>query len=282
MKPCAHCGADIGSTRWEEEACPACLLRIGLEPAAPAADLVIESEAYRVLGPIGRGPNGTVYLGCRVRQPQRFVTVKVIEQPVDVEIFLPLMHDLLDRLPVSARMRGAGRLIETIVTNEGRACVCAEYAAGVAADQYFAASGPSRERLEVLVDICERVAELHRCRLAHGSIKAHNVIIVASSNGCMPALLDMGMRPTIEASWISRRAGRRDSDRPGEVFGEHNRRADVDDLRDLISSLLKCRTDIASVCDNIWPDARGANWQTAEDVATDLKSALGHMQGVRN
>jgi len=279
MKPCAHCGADIDSTRWEQGACPACLLRIGLESNAPPAGIVIESEPHRVLGPIGRGPNGTVYLACHVRQPGRFVTVKVIEQPVDVEIFLPLMHDLLDRLPVSARMPGAGRLIETGLTNEGRACVCAEYAAGVAVDQYFAAAGPSRRRLEVLVDICERVAELHRYRLAHGSIKAQNVIIVATHSGCIAALLDIGMRPTIEASWISRRAWR-ESDRPAEVFGEHARRADVDDLCRLVSSLIERRTDIASFCGDILSDSRGSNWQTVADVATHLKSALSHMQGV--
>jgi serine/threonine protein kinase len=277
MKSCAHCGAEISGLR-EHGLCPACLLRLGLEPDLPTPDVVIDGETYRVLGPIGRGPNGTVYLGCGLRKPRRFATVKVIEQPIDLEVFLPLMHELLDRLPVSGRMHGAGRLIGTKITNDGRACVCAEYAPGAAVDQYFAAPGPSRERLEVLVDICELVAEVHQGGLAHGSIKAQNVIVVPSPRGHVPALLDVGVRPTIEASWRSRRAAR-EAQRPADVYVEA-RAADVDDLRSLVAGLLEHRTDIASLCGNSWSDPYRPKDQSAANMATELKSALGQMQGV--
>jgi hypothetical protein len=130
----------------------------------------------------------------------------------------------------------------------------------------------------VLVDFCERVAELHRCHLAHGSIKVQNVIIVATPSGCRPALLDTGIRPTIEGSWISRRAVREPD--PAAVFGDDRRRVDMDDLRRLVSNLLERRADIASFCGNIWSDSGGSNWRTAEDVASHLKATLGHMQGV--
>ena len=180
MKPCAHCGAEISGLR-EHGLCPACLLRLGLEPDLPTPDVVIDGETYRVLGPIGRGPNGTVYLGCGVRKPRRFVTVKVIEQPIDLEVFLPLMHELLDRLPVSGRMHGAGRLIGTIVTNDGRACVCAEYAPGAAARPVFrctrtipGTAGSARRHLRTCRGSAPRRpgawfdqgAKRHRCPLA--------------------------------------------------------------------------------------------------------------------
>lgn len=273
MISCTCCRAEVTSPQDHGALCAACLLRLGLELEAEDVDLVIGDEAHRVLGPIGRGPNGTAYLGSRIRHPPRFVTVKVIEQPVDVEAFVALMHAVIGRLH-GVRGTGDWRPRHVGVMDDGRAYVCSEYAPGRSIDQHFAAHGTPRQRVELLATICRGLADLHGCGVAHGSIKPQNVIAVAAPAGVTPALLDAGIRPVIEASWVSRRVvgGR---NRPEEELDAHPRlSADVKALHRLVCELLDTRTDLAVVCRRIRGYTAEAVLTSAADLENELTSAL--------
>ena len=65
------CGTDSRVTHQESELCPACLLRLALEPSLDAAQ---GEETTRIVGPVGRGPHGSVFIGVRPEDDARIVT----------------------------------------------------------------------------------------------------------------------------------------------------------------------------------------------------------------
>jgi serine/threonine protein kinase len=263
MKSCAQCGAEVGADA-EGTQCAACLLRIALDEPADSvedADLLVGGEPHRLLGPIGRGPNGTSYIACSLREPSWLATVKVIEQPVDVDDFLRRMDDVLTRMGGLAEGDNGPR--STGVMADGRPYVSCPYVPGRAIDQCIARAVTARDSLGLLVSVCSDVAALHARDVVHGSIKPSNVIVTGPSSTPAVTLLDAGVRPSIEAAWLSRRTATRSREMP------QTRQDDVDALRRLVSALVERRSDLARVRSLL--DGHAAS---ASGLAHALRSAM--------
>lgn len=178
--------------------CVACLPRLALAPAVVESHEGMALEAER-LGPIGQGPNGIVYLARLPGDPTRFVTLKVIERPVDATTFVRLMREIITGL-ASGAVRGVSRLLDADVMPGGDAVVCAEYAAGRQIDHFFRTAVTARARLGTLAGLCEQVAGLHEAEIVHGAIKVQNVIVAERPGGAVATLLDTGIAPALDAS----------------------------------------------------------------------------------
>lgn len=263
MKSCAQCGAEVAADA-EGTPCVACLLRIGLDAAGDSVedvDLLIGDEAHRLLGPIGRGPNGTAYIACSLRQPSRLATVKVIEQPVDVDAFLRRMEDVMARM--KGLEEGGTGSRSTGVTADGRAYVSAPYVPGRAIDRCFRGEATRRDSLALLVSMCSGMAELHARDVLHGSIKPSNVLVAGPSAGGTVTLLDTGVRPSIEAAWLSRRTSAPPRDIPPTT------QDDVEALYRLVCALAEQRPDLARIRLLLGGSARSAS-----GLASALQSAM--------
>jgi serine/threonine protein kinase len=198
------CGAEIAGQGSEAVLCPACLLRMALEPNAFEADPSLSSEPARLLGPVGRGPHGTVHLAFRPDDDPRFVTVKLIDAaigaPIDTEDFCERVRDLSHRLGSLPR-GGLPEFLEPGVTADARVYVVAAYVPGPSIGDYLNSGRCSAsERVQLAARLCTLVADLHRHGIVHGSIKSTNVIVTESRNGPFPVLLDVGVVPAINQS----------------------------------------------------------------------------------
>jgi len=184
--------------------CPACLIRLALEPTTAAEAHDSEAEPVRLLGPIGSGPHGTVYLAYRQHDDPSLVTVKLLnvehQHSIDSDGFCASVRELAERLESIPRA-GLAACLEAGVTAEGRIYVVAPYVAGSSVGSYLSNRRcPASERLAIAGRLCALVARLHHHGIIHGSIKSPNVIVAESPAGAIPALLDVGILPAINQS----------------------------------------------------------------------------------
>jgi serine/threonine protein kinase len=196
MDTCTRCGAEIVRGGAAGVVCPACVLRLALEPAGDAPATGFEVELPRLLGPIGRGPHGTTYLGYRAFDEPRFVTIKLIEERIDVDRFSERIREVADRLSAAAPST-AQVFLEAGVTTDGHSYVLAPFVPGTPVAHYGKGSG---EAVRLAIQLCTLVTNLHGAGIVHGSIKSSNVIIVDAPGGPVPILLDTGVTPAIIAA----------------------------------------------------------------------------------
>jgi serine/threonine protein kinase len=184
--------------------CPACLIRLALEPDTSAEAGDSEAEPLQLLGPVGSGPHGTVFLAYRPHAGPAFVTIKLLsaedEHAIDPVRFCEHVSQLAERLESIPRA-GLPAFLEPGVTADGRVYVVAPYVAGSSIESYLSnRRGPPSERAAVAGRLCSLVAHLHHHGIVHGSIKPPNIIVVPSTAGALPTLLDVGILPAIDQS----------------------------------------------------------------------------------
>ena len=203
MALCA-CGAEVVRPGGDTPLCPACLIRLALEPNTIDDRPSSEREPPRLLGPVGSGPHGLVYLAYRPYDEPPIVTIKLVnaesEQLIDAERFCAHVRTLAERL-ASIQSAGLPAFLEPGVTADGRPYVIAPYVPGSSVNDYITSRRrPPSERVAVARRLCALVAELHRHGIVHGSIKSPNIIVAESPNGPLPTLLDVGIVPAVEQS----------------------------------------------------------------------------------
>jgi serine/threonine protein kinase len=174
---------------------------MALEPNAFEVVPAFASEHARLLGPVGRGPHGTVHLAYQPHDDPRFVTVKLIDSlinaPIDAQRFCEHVRDTSRQLG-SLQRAGLPEFLEPGVTADGRVYVVCPYVPGASIVDYVTTRRSSAaERNELAARLCTLVADLHRHGIVHGSLKSTNVIVTESRTVSFPALLDVAVLPAI-------------------------------------------------------------------------------------
>ena len=234
MTVCA-CGTEV-SALGADVLCPACLIRLALESNALADEPPATSEPARLLGPVGRGPHGTVHLAYRPLDPLHFVTVKLMDarpaDPIDAKRFCQRVRDVSHRLG-SVTRAGLPEFRDAGVTADTRVYVVAPYVPGPSiADYVTSRHSSAAQRVDLAASLCTLVADLHQHGIIHGSIKPTNVIVTESRNGPYSSLLDVGVVPALSHS----RGPARSPD--GEASTLEGEKSDVRSLLVLLTSLL--------------------------------------------
>lgn len=187
------------------------LLRVPASAASGIEDIVSAATAdwlnrlpseqrigpYRILGTIGRGGMGQVFLAERAdAEFERKVAIKTIgwlgATPELIERFRQERQILanLDH-PYIARLLDGGR------SDDGVPYLVMEYVEGRSIiDDCNARRIGLRERLELFLKICEPVQFAHRKLVVHRDIKPSNILI---TNEGTPKLLDFGIAKFLEA-----------------------------------------------------------------------------------
>jgi serine/threonine-protein kinase len=162
-------------------------------PLAPPQRIGQRFGPYRILRQLGRGGMGEVYLAVRedALQPQQreHAVLKMPRHDLDTPAMRRrLEHEgrLLGRLhhPGIALLRGTGvaRTLPYLML---------EHVDGIAIDEWCRrfALGP-RQRIDLILALCDAVVHAHERGVAHRDIKAANVLVTP---GGQPKLLDFGI-----------------------------------------------------------------------------------------
>jgi serine/threonine protein kinase/TolB-like protein/Tfp pilus assembly protein PilF len=147
--------------------------------------------AYVIVGELGRGGMGTVFLAERADgQFEKQVAIKILNRGADTAEILRRFRaerQILARLdhPNIARLLDAG------TTDDGLPYFIMDYIVGAPVTRFAVAQRLStRQRLELFLKICAAVEFAHRNLVVHRDIKPSNILANAEGE---PKLLDFGI-----------------------------------------------------------------------------------------
>ena len=185
---CAQCGLPLpeGAT---EGLCPRCLMESALGATATGAETIShpllpnpsaglpDFGPYHVIGVLGEGGMGIVYLAEQREPIRRRVALKVLKRGDDRPSFIARFESERQALammdhPHIAHVYDAG------ATADGRPYFVMEYVPGLPITDYCDRNLLGfRERLALFQQVCHAVQHAHRKGIIHRDLKPSNVLV---------------------------------------------------------------------------------------------------------
>ncbi len=155
---------------------------------------------YRILGLLGEGGMGRVYLAQQEEPIRREVALKLVQRGLDSRRVLErfaLERQVLARLdhPAIARVLDAGS------DSEGRPWFAMELVAGESLTEYCDAHSLGvRSRLELFVRVCAAVQHAHQRGVLHRDLKPGNILVGTQDGAAVPKVIDFGIAKALDPS----------------------------------------------------------------------------------
>ncbi|MCC7290914.1 MAG: tetratricopeptide repeat protein [Phycisphaerales bacterium] len=172
-------------------------------PAAPdtqgreSVSLPERIGPFRILGLLGRGGMGTVYVAEQETPVRRRVALKIINAGLDWKSVIARFEierqalALMDH-PCIARVFEAGQ------TEDGRPYFVMEHVAGVPINQHCDRHRLTVEqRLELFIGICDAVQHAHQKGVIHRDLKPSNILVSIHDDRAVPKIIDFGVAKAI-------------------------------------------------------------------------------------
>ncbi|MBK8976113.1 MAG: protein kinase [Planctomycetes bacterium] len=169
------------------------LVRTGLLDDRPEA-----IGPYRVLETLGRGGMGTVYLAEQRTPVQRRVAVKLVRRGMDTRDVLARFAAERQALALMSHPNIA-RVFDAGSTVDGRPYFVMEHVAGLPITDYCDRRNmDTRDRLALLLDVCDGVQHAHHKGVVHRDIKPSNVLVAELDGRPIPKIIDFGIAKAID------------------------------------------------------------------------------------
>ncbi len=167
------------------------LLREVLDGSAHGLQSGARIGAYRILGELGRGGMGAVYLAERADGDfRKLVAVKVVKRGMDTDFVLRrFQHER--RALAALDHPNIARLLDAGATDDGLPYIIMEHVEGQDIDHYCDERKLSIEaRLRLFLAVCAGVSHAHQSLIIHRDIKPSNILVTSDGT---PKLLDFGI-----------------------------------------------------------------------------------------
>ncbi len=180
-------------------------LRLGDMPAkAPAVTLPMRIGPYEILGELGHGGMGAVYLGVlRDAGLERRVAVKVVRGELGSDLFRERFQTER-RILSGLEHPNIARLYDGGTTPEGLPWFAMELVEGDHLIEWADRAGLSREaRLRLFLEVCAAVQYAHQHLVVHRDLKPGNILVGKDGT---PKLLDFGLAKLLDVPTDERTA----------------------------------------------------------------------------
>jgi serine/threonine protein kinase len=153
---------------------------------------------YKILDQIGEGGMGVVYAAEQTAPVRRKVALKIIRPGMDTRQVIARFEAERQALammdhPNIAKVYDAG------ATENGRSYFVMELVQGVPITGYCDECNlTTRERLELLVTVCQAIQHAHQKGIIHRDIKPSNVLVAMQDGKPAPKIIDFGVAKAIE------------------------------------------------------------------------------------
>ncbi len=188
-------------------------------PSGPSSPLTDElfADQYRIIRLLGEGGMGRVYEAEQAR-PRRIVALKLIRQGLDsagvlrrfeheAHILGRLQHSGIAQIYEAGYSKGPGG---------SQAFIAMEYVNGPPLTEYVESRElNSRERLQLMIRVCDAVQHAHQRGIIHRDLKPGNILVVDNDDGSTTPAGE-GSRGGEPASRSGRSGSMSESDRVGQ------------------------------------------------------------------
>lgn len=149
---------------------------------------------YKLLRQIGEGGCGVVYLAEQAEPVYRQVALKVIKPGMDSKSVITRFQAERQALALMDHPNVA-KLFDAGTTEAGRPFFIMEMIQGIKITDYCDRRGLTiRERLRLLVQVCQGVQHAHQKGVIHRDIKPSNILVTTTSDGTpLPVIIDFGI-----------------------------------------------------------------------------------------
>lgn len=161
---------------------------LALAPGMPA-----QIGPYRVLSVLGEGGMGRVYQAEQTSPVQRRVAVKLTHAGLDNARVIARFHAERQALAVLDHPNIA-RIFDAGSHSDGRPWFAMELVEGMPITLWANARNLGlRERLELLLPVCDAISHAHRKGVIHRDLKPSNILVSELDGHAVPKIIDFGI-----------------------------------------------------------------------------------------
>lgn len=148
---------------------------------------------YKILGLLGEGGMGTVYVAEQSEPIRRKVALKVVKIGMDTKEVLLRFEAERQALALMDHANIAS-VYEAGQTREGRPYFAMEHVSGVSLTQYCDRQRlTTRERLQLFLEVCRAIQHAHQKGIIHRDIKPSNILVKTEDGRAVPKVIDFGI-----------------------------------------------------------------------------------------
>src|SRR5205809_845927 len=175
------------------------------EPAAPVTAHTLQifppiSERpgdnigrYKLLQQIGEGGCGVVYMAEQDEPLQRRVALKVIKLGMDTKQVIARVEAERQALALMDHPNIA-KVLDGGATETGRPYFVMELVRGIKITEFCDHNNlPTRERLELFMQVCRAIQHAHQKGIIHRDIKPSNILVTINDGVPVPKVIDFGI-----------------------------------------------------------------------------------------
>jgi serine/threonine protein kinase/tetratricopeptide (TPR) repeat protein len=201
---------DNPQLRLELDALLAAHGRLGVDPAPCGPELprtinepTIERPGtvigpYKLLQQIGEGGMGTVFMAEQTHPVQRKVALKIIKSGMDSGQVIARFEAERQALAMMDHQNIA-RVLDAGTTDGGRPYFVMELVHGVPITKFCDDRKLApRQRLELIVPVCQAIQHAHQKGIIHRDIKPANVLVTMYDDRPVPKIIDFGVAKAVE------------------------------------------------------------------------------------
>src|SRR5438552_17870081 len=200
---CPKCGAEITSETLGG-LCPKCVGALVFtrdeEPQGTTtpAPMVTEKAGdriggYKLLQQIGEGGCGIVYMAQQEEPVRRQVALKIIKLGMDTRSVIGRFEAERQALALMDHPNIA-KVLDAGATDTGRPYFVMELVRGIKITDYCDQNQlPTRERLDLFVQVCHAIQHAHQKGIIHRDLKPSNILVTLHDGVPVPKVIDFGI-----------------------------------------------------------------------------------------
>ena len=148
---------------------------------------------YQLLEPIGEGGCGIVYKAGQEQPVRRTVALKIIKLGMDTKSVIARFEAERQALALMDHPNIA-RVLDAGATDTGRPYFVMEFVDGVKITDFCDQNRlPTRNRLELFIQVCHAVQHAHQKGIIHRDIKPSNILVTLTDGAPVPKVIDFGI-----------------------------------------------------------------------------------------
>ena len=164
-----------------------------LSAAAPGEKVGDRIGRYKLLQQIGQGGCGIVYMAEQEEPVRRRVALKIIKLGMDTKSVIARFEAERQALALMDHPNIA-KVLDAGATDTGRPFFVMELVRGIKITDYCdQRSLPTRERLDLFVQVCQAVQHAHQKGVIHRDLKPSNILVSSRDGVPVPKVIDFGI-----------------------------------------------------------------------------------------